>query len=154
MSSVFIANMAAAEKDFVSSIASGLLTLGGVHAPLKQTHSFLLHGSENTLDLYMKEGILIPGWGSAFCKGGRDPLFDTLDNLLFKEAEEIWLKIQSITKMLHDRDKMLWPNAACYTAAVCIATDYPIQTAGSLLIEGRLQVWTDIYLRHYNPRLP
>ena len=151
MSSVVIANMAAVEKDFTSSIAAGLMTLGGLHAPLEKAFAIL---GEDLVDTYLKHGILISGWGSAFHKGSPDPLFDTLDKMLFNNDMDTWIKIENITKVLHDKGKKLYPNAACYTAAVCMATDYPIQAAGSLLIKGRLDTWTKIFLEHYNPRLP
>mgnify|MGYP001346981891 CR=1 FL=1 len=153
-SSLLVGQCALVEKDYISSIAAALLTLGGRHGPTVQTVKFLSKIGDFDPTVYYKHGLVIPGWGSAFHKGEPDPHFDTLDGFLFEDNNSLWAKIKEYTNKIHDTGKILYPNAACYTAAVAITEGIPAEVSPYLLIKGRLDVWTDLYLKNKGTRLP
>jgi citrate synthase len=142
------------EKDYISSIASGMLTYGGVHGPVSQVVKFL-SGSFYTDEarLRIKEKRLVPGWGSAFVKGEPDPELSKIDRILYTENREVWDRIRKVTGILHESGKKIFPNAACYTASVCLALKFPVEAALYWLIRGRIGAWTEIYISNYNPKL-
>jgi len=134
--------------DYFKSIAAGLLTLGGLHAPLVKTYDLL--SSPDCLDqvdqaLATKQRIA--GWGNAFSKGEHDPIWVPVALLLAKESPALALKITAITNRFHERGKDLYPNPSCYTAASALALGIPRAGVGELLIRGRLKAWTEEYCR-------
>jgi citrate synthase len=149
VSSVMVGTCAKVEKDYFSSIAAGLLTLGGTHAPIVKTYEFLSRGKgcPSLASAFLKRNIRVPGWGSSFIKAEKDPIFENLDKMLsdFRIHEHIW----STTSMLQEEGAFLFPNAACYTAAVAITLDIPKDIAGYALIQGRLDGWTEIYYQNF-----
>lgn len=153
LSTTVIVNMALAEKDFASSVAAALLTLGGLHAPLTKAYIVLKGGPKINIKRSLKENLLIPGWGSGFVKGSPDPMFEKIDAMLLDASPVLHKRIQSITTLFHDAGKQLYPNAACYTAAFCIFSDYPIHAAAAWLLKGRIDSWCYSYLSNYNPRM-
>jgi citrate synthase len=153
-SSLLVGQCASSEKDYISSIAAALLTLGGRHGPTEQTVNFLTAVGSFDPRIYYQHKLMIPGWGSAFIKGEPDPHFDTLDGYLFEDNTHIWKKIKEVTTKIHNTGKILYPNAACYTAAVAITEGIPAEVSPYLLIKGRLDTWTSIYLQNKGTRLP
>ena len=153
-SSLLVGQCASVEKDYISAIAAGLLTLGGRHGPTVQTVNFLTSVDSFCPEIYYQHNLMIPGWGSSFIKGEPDPHFDTLDGYLFEDNPYIWQKIREVTDKMHDTGKILYPNAACYTAAVAITEGIPAEVSPYLLIKGRLETWTNIYLQNKGTRLP
>ena len=153
-SSLLVGQCAGSEKDFISSLAAALLTLGGRHGPTELTTRFLSSRScINETEFRIKSSLLVPGWGSAFHKEEPDPHFDKLDEYLSEDNPKIWGRIEDITELLHNADKILYPNAACYTAAVAITEGIPPEVSVSLLIRGRLETWTRIYLENQGTKL-
>ena len=154
LSSVVIQQCAAAEKDYISSIASGMLTYGGRHGPVSRVVRFLSGPSPaDEARLRIKGKRLVPGWGSGFVKGRPDPELSRIDRVLCVRNRDIWARIREITDILHESGKKIFPNAACYTASVCLALGFPAEAALYWLIRGRIGAWTEIYLENYNPRL-
>ena len=153
-SSMMIANMAMVEKDFLSSVASSILTLGGVHAPIIQTMD--LYDDPNPV--FRAETLLlnnrrIPGSGSSFVQGEPDPVFHKLDEMISDSELPRWsIVIKDITSLLEP--KALYPNAATYTAVVCLMNNIPKDIAIGTVLSSRLGQWEQIYLENYNPMLP
>ena len=154
LSSVVISQYATAEKDYISSIAAGMLAIGGVHGPVSQVVRFLSGSSyAEEARLRIKGKRLVPGWGSGFVKGRPDPELSRIDRVLCVRNRDIWARIREITDILHESGKKVFPNAACYTGSVCLALGFPAEAALYWLIRGRIGAWTEIYLENYNPRL-
>ena len=148
ISSNTILNMANLDKDYFTSVAAALLTLGTIHAPIVQTVSLLRDVNyEQTVESILSSpgSGKVPGWGSDFVKGESDPIFDEIDQCI--SNHEVYDKILHITELLHDNNKIIYPNAACYTAACSIIIKLPDAIAPYLLIKGRLEGWTDVYLK-------
>jgi citrate synthase len=154
LSSSVISQCAMAEKDYISSIVAGMLTYGGRHGPVSQVVRFLSGPSyADEARLRIKGKRLVPGWGSDFVKGRPDPELSRIDRVLCVRNREIWARIREITDILHESGKKIFPNAACYTASVCLALGFPAEAALYWLIRGRIGAWTELYLENYNPRL-
>lgn len=153
---------AAGGKDFFTSLAAGLLTLGETHAPLMQTYDFLmLHNSHKEFnpedfvkkaqDSYLSLGKRVPGWGSGFVKDKPDPMFEKLDDML--QSHDIHTVGGRITEYLHMMGYNIYPNASYYTIASCLATNTPIQSAPYHLVNARLHSWYEAWHNTYSNKL-
>jgi hypothetical protein len=148
ISTYAIASCAAGNGTWTNSIASGLLTLGGTHAPLEQSYEILASSdSLRVVELMFKDGLRIPGWGNSFHKGEPDPLWEKVDRWLSEHYSGIHGKIEDITQFLHAAGKHIMPNPSIYTAAAAIVLGVPANCAGFLFLQGRLLSWTQIYLK-------
>ena len=132
---------------YAQSIASGLLTLGGVHAPIETTVEMLewdfpARGAQE----FLKSGHPVPGWGNSFVKGEHDPEWAEVRAWLETHRRDIWAKIEDVTAILHASGKRIFPNPSIYTAAAAIALHIPARAAGFLFVSGRLGAWTQHYL--------
>jgi len=136
-------------KDFFSAIASGLLTLGGLHAPLSQTCQFLrLDDCKPYMEIVLSTRGRVPGWGSSFVKGEPDPIFEQLDRMLVPYP--IHARIQYVTGFLQGRELDIFPNASAYTSAVVVARGLQDPAAAYLLLKGRLDAWSAAFMKHEN----
>ena len=116
---------------YINGIASALLTLGGLHAPLIETYEFLRNP--------IVKGR-VPGWGNSFHKHVPDPLWVEVDRHI--KGWNIGLDIERVTEELHKMGKNIYPNPSCYTAATAIILGIPEEFIAWLFIEGRLSGWT------------
>ena len=148
ISSNAVAACSAGNGSWTNSIASGLLTLGGTHAPLEQSYEILASShSLQGVKLMFEDGLRIPGWGNSFHRGEPDPLWVKVDGWLAKHRSDLHTKIQEITQFLHAAGKNIMPNPSIYTAASAIALGIPANCAGFLFLQGRLLSWTQVYLK-------
>ena len=135
-------------KDYFTSIAGGLLTLGEIHAPLSQTFKFISRCSElnheNEIKTHLLNHYKIPGWGSSFIKEEPDPVFFAVDCML--EGSNMQESQKRVTQFLHNEGMMLYPNASYYTVACCIESNVPIEKAAFHLVNSRLPAWTELWM--------
>ena len=169
LSSEMISCAAKVEKDFGSACIMAIASLGGLHAPIEQTMELLSYPTAIRIaEVLLQDGSKVPGWGSSFVKGKKDPIFEELNSMIYNCDMKLWCLITDLTddlsdfhfslirnsKLLIKSDKDIYPNAACYTAACCILNEIPPCVAVKTLIQGRIDAWSDIYINNYNPRLP
>jgi hypothetical protein len=115
------------------ALCAAILSTGGVHAPLIQTHALLSCDDAPAVAAAMLDhGARVPGWGSSFAKGAPDPLLDEI-----AQYHDLGL----VTGVLHRRGLMLYPNLSAYTAATAITLGIPAEGCLWLLIQGRLAAW-------------
>ena len=146
---VTVKQSASLGKDYFNAIASGLLTLGGLHAPLSQTCCFLrLDDCKPYMESVLATRARVPGWGSSFVKGEPDPVFEQLDKELV--SYPIYARIEYVTGFLQGRKLNIFPNASAYTSAVVIALGMRDSTASYLLLKGRLDAWSAAFIQHEN----
>lgn len=127
-------------NDFRQAVIAALATLGGIHAPIRKTYRFLAN-----YDKTQALPEVVPGWGSDFIEKERDRQLDDW-------AKSIWLAnhnffdniIVNITDRLHAAEKLIYPNAACYTAATALILNFPEETAEFLMINPRLSAWSGL----------
>lgn len=134
--------------DYTKAIAAALMTLGGTHAPLLCTYDFLALSdpAAEASDL-LEEGQFIPGWGNGFIKGDHDPIWQDVRAILEAQYPAWFATIEDVTDVLHGHGKRIFPNPSCYTAVAALITGMPREIVPVILIRGRLQAWTDEYLR-------
>jgi citrate synthase len=134
--------------DYFKSIAAGLLTLGGLHAPLMATYD-LLESPDYLLRVSaaLARHQRVPGWGNGFVKDGPDLIWTDCAEAVANQAPALYERILSITDALHYAGKRIYPNPSCYTAAVALYLGIPRYAVGELLIRGRLKAWTNEYGR-------
>lgn len=146
-SAASVATLADVGKDYFTSIAGGLLSLGEIHAPLSQTFKLLQRCSEdnieNEIKTHLLNGYKVPGWGSSFIKGKPDPVFFAVDCML--EGTETKETEKRITSFLHEEGLKLYPNASYYTIACCIESKLPVEDAAFHLVSARLAAWTHLW---------
>ena len=154
-SSVTIQGCASLGKDFPSSVAAALMTIGETHAPLKQT-ALLLCSDEPVVMVndMLRWGYKVPGWGSSFFKEGPDLTFSKLDLLILEHDEETYWNMRNITQHLQAEGLKLWPNAACYTIASLIAAGENVKYADKYFIQYRLRAWHHLYVLNYKEGPP
>ena len=149
-SSVTIQGCASLGKDFPSSVAAALMTIGETHAPLKQTALLLCYDQPwDMVSQTLKHGKKVPGWGSSFIKGEPDLTFSKLDLLILEHDEKLWNNMNSITKYIQGTGLNLWPNAACYTIASLLVAGKNVKYADRYFIEYRLNAWHHLYTLNY-----
>lgn len=141
-----IKSCAIGNGNYENSIAAGLLTTGGFHAPLEQSVEILQEELSHISEL-ISNGVKIPGWGNSFHKGEPDPYWNDVDNWFRLNEPTIYKKICGITNLLHDNNKHLFPNPSTYTAAAAIALKIPKKAAAYLFVQGRLLSWSNIFLK-------
>jgi citrate synthase len=150
ISSVTAVNVAAGSMSYANAIASAILSTGnGIHAPLELTIQLLtdedpVAEARRILD----EGCKLPGWGNSFIKGGPDPLWGHVDNLLRDGFNPIWRTISGITAAASARGKNIHPNPSTYTAAAAIVLRIPPRLSPFLFVMGRLEGWSKLIAPH------
>ena len=140
-SSTLIKAMAQLGKPFNDAVATALMTLDSLHAPIADTCRMW--------NAYRDQGIKpwttkVPGFGSAWYKGQPDPVVEAfIESNIAPGAEEMLIELTQ-----HVRDytgKDLYPNAAMATALQARWSGYTPATAISMVIEGRLPIWRELY---------
>lgn len=129
--------------DYGKAIASAILTLGGVHAPLERTGRFLLNENPALLVPGMvQRKEKIPGWGNSFVTGSADPLWATVHERIESYYPDFGSKLSDVTEALALAGKPVFPNPSAYTAIAAIVLSVPLEVAPYLFILGRLGAWT------------
>ena len=147
VSTVVIANTAFGSADYSKAIAAGLMTIGGIHAPLWATMDLL--NSENAVEWVEKivaDNRRVPGWGNSFIKEKPDELWMGVDLCLkVSGINSRFIKnIEAITDKLHELGKKIFPNPSAYTAAVALVLGIPPAMAPMLFVTGRLSGWSEL----------
>jgi citrate synthase len=144
ISTVILRNAAEGSMNYEKSIAAAVLSIGGVHAPLPQTMEILSMPLPHIVSM-IENGMFLPGWGSSFEKSGIDPIWQPVHEHIDRYFHDRYVKIGDITDLLHARDKMIYPNAACLTAATALILEIPAAISPWLFVHGRLVEWTRIF---------
>jgi citrate synthase len=131
-----------ASGDYAKAMASALLTLGALHAPIEATYSLLASESPEirALDIMMARSK-VPGWGNSFVKGRADEMWCEVNSILMDHP--IHKAIDAVQSVMDE--KGIYPNPSCYTAASAIALGIPKRSAAWLFVNSRLAVWTRIF---------
>lgn len=148
ISTTTVLQCAAGNGTLTNSIAAGLLTLGGAHAPLEQSCEVLM--ASNPVEgarLLVADGYKVPGWGNSFHRGELDPCWVEVDQWLQENRPDLYAKIQAVTDFLYSTGKPVMPNPSTYTAAAALALGVPPRCAAFLFIQGRLLEWVKLFMR-------
>lgn len=140
--------------DFIKAVASGLGTVGGLHAPIEEVYELLDGFAPNLIryEYYVLHGKKMPGWGNSFITGKPDPIVESVMLYIDTGWPEIGKRIEYLTDILHGQGKHIYPNMACATAATAIILGMPKELSPVLLLHGRSLAWAEII--HDSQRQP
>ena len=127
--------------DYGMSLSAALSTIGGVHAPLTQSYDWLV-----STQVLPEKLVRVPGWGSSFEKGKPDSIWMPVQEHIYSNYPNLKERIEKITEWLHGKGKKIYPNASCFTAATGIALKMPKATLPWLFVQGRLRVWSALFM--------
>lgn len=138
--------------DLIKSITAAMMTLGGLHAPIKHVYSMLNKMNSPNGDYFCYKKLdPIPGFGSSFVST-KDPILEDLNDHIFasnkySRIHEYKRKIES--HLFETKNKSIYPNIAFYTAAYALVEEKSILFCESILLEARMPVWIEILKAHY-----
>lgn len=132
---------------YTQAIAAGLMTLGERHGPIVQTYRYL-HSLKPPAEVYasLPRSGRMYGWGSSFVRRRHDPIWADVRERIMGEDTELSERIEATTVVLHNAGKFIFPNAACWSAAVAITLGMPPHVSPWLFVQGRLDAWSGIIL--------
>lgn len=146
VSTVCLRTAYAGSNDYSKALVAALSSIGGLHAPIAETKRLLEHPDCLALARAMlKVGQKVPGWGNSFVHGSPDFIWGRVDELL-KGWQGLHGRLDSITCLLHESGKKVWPNPSAYTAATAIALEMPTAVSPWLFVSGRLDGWSRLLL--------
>lgn len=133
--------------DLPKALCSGLMAMGGRHAPIKETYELIDSVIHNRIDLINILEICenyVPGFGSSFVKDAPDPMLLKIHRKLQEVAPEYITVAQKIKEVLADSGKNLYPNLAFYTAAVAHYNKINIVFCEADMIKARIHSWIEM----------
>jgi citrate synthase len=131
--------------NFAQSLAAALCSLGGEHAPLEETYDIIQEASDSDIHDMIIMGNRIPGWGNSFVKAAPDPAWEPVDKCLKTHFHTVHNRVESITQILFESGRNVFPNPSCFTAATGLAVGMPKNLLSALFIHGRLNSWAQIF---------
>ena len=153
-SSEVIKIMAQLGKPFNDAVAAGLLTMGGIHAPVEE--------AQQEFSVFRNSGKLSedidkhPGFGSAWYKNQPDPVIEEFFNSLpdtCDEGAELLGQVEEYTDAVQRMyEKFIYPNAGLATAIANIALKRHPSMGMGLVIQGRVAAWEELYIMNYQYR--
>lgn len=147
VSSAIVKQIARVGKPLPEAIAAALLSVGELHAPVTQARVLLFRGTDEQIEIELKSGRRAPGFGNSFFKDGIDPAWRDMDVLIEKEFQDTWKRLWAIAELIRSvKGKMIYPNAAAYTAIVAHHLNMAWGAEPMLVIMGRLPAWTDQFI--------
>jgi citrate synthase len=148
-SSLAVANAARSSGELTKAITAGLASLGGKHAPIEGTVRLLsANDVEAEVDKYFALGQKVPGWGGTFQQDDRDPLWITVDQMIHADWPELGNRLDAITRLLHSKGKIIFPNPSAYTACAAIIMGLSPRLAPMLFLRGRMNGWYEIAAKY------
>lgn len=146
VSSAAVQNCAVGSGELTKAVASAILSVGGLHAPLVQTARLLKNpDAHKEAALMLERGEKVPGFGCSFTDG-EDPLWTKVSDLIREYFPDMQRKIDRIKGVLHMAGKKIQPNAACFTAAAGIISGMDEEIIPMLFIKGRLDGWGTLFM--------
>ena len=144
VSSHILLNTFIASGDSQKAIAAAILTFGNTHAPVGKVMT-TLQASNAEIKEFTKRNIQsgnkIAGFGSSFVKNKSDYLFEKIEELVSQQDPRSYEISRLITDILHDHGKIIYPNAAFWTAAGGNILGYDSNTIPFLLVACRMNGW-------------
>jgi citrate synthase len=126
-----------------NGIAAAVLTLGHMHAPILAARGLYENGEKQVVQLMIRRGQRIAGFGNSFYKTSIDPAFNDVMAILQVSFPKVMARINELSGWLIEANQPLYPNAALLTAAVCSELGIRGGTETSLFILWRLPVWVN-----------
>jgi len=146
VSSHVLLNTFIASGDSQKAIAAAIMTFGNTHAPVDKA-LLTLSATDSEIKeftkLNIRSGRKIAGFGSSFVKEKSDYLFRRIEEMVSERDPRAYKISRVMTDILHEHGKMIYPNAAFWTAAAGKILGYNKDTIPFLLIQCRMNGWKD-----------
>ena len=140
-SEIFYYSMMGSGK-LINGIASGLLSIGGPHAPLADARLVLFDQDiEKTIDM-ADSGQKISGFGNSFFKETIDPSWKEFAIYVKNNMPEQWRRISEIS--MHVKGGKIPVNAAGLTAAFADFYQMEYGSETILFVLPRVTAWTSM----------
>jgi citrate synthase len=128
--------------EFSHSIASALLTFGDIHGPTSYARRVIFDYPQEKIADIIDDGEQVPGWGNSFFKSSVDPSFAEFAHLIKEDYPDHEDKLQRVSEIIFKmKGKVLYPNAAAYTAVCAEILDLPRGCEIMLPIICRVPAW-------------
>jgi hypothetical protein len=125
---------------FVQALAAGVLTVGGIHAPVEAARRDFCEFEPEVYRLRIRSKERLAGLGNDFYKDRIDPAFQPVMVELERHWPDAFARLQAMSKIAFE-EKKLFLNAALLTAACCEICKVPPGIEYALLFVARMPVW-------------
>ena len=158
LSSVVATTAYIGSLNYLQGISAGILSLGGVHAPIEKCRKLLKKlqtmspmGFELHILGYIQNKKKVPGFGHSFYKEGIDPAFAAAYNRYLDLVQAYGSRnlIGEMNRHLEDafqrceKKFKIHPNAALITAAISEFLDLDPGSEMVIALRGRITAWVD-----------
>ena len=125
-----------------NAIVSGLLSIGGGHAPFEAARRVFECYQKVDVEVTANLGQKIPGFGNSFFKNRYDPAWLPVVNLVREKFPTKNERILQLTQWVFETThRQILPNAALYTAAFCVECQIPRGKESLIFLLARLPAW-------------
>lgn len=134
------------------AICSAILATGQVHGPVTDARLLLEQVCEgkdpsDMVDVYLSNGLKVPGFGNSFFKQEIDPCWLSVADFLIVEYPQVTDSIQKLQAALSAKGLELQPNAAMFTGAAAMLAGFPIGTEPAMFIVPRIGAWVQASIK-------
>lgn len=143
-STVAFVNAYGASGSIENGIASAVLTIGNLHAPIFDARIVYETWHANDFAQRISSGLRVPGFGNSFFKDRIDPAWEPVDSFIRERFPDIRSRIRNITQIMSDNNRAILPNAAMYSAAVCSELKFTYGTESAIFIMSRIPAWLSL----------
>lgn len=142
VSSAAVRNCNAGNPGTLNGIASAILSLGEIHAPVKRAREIWLN-KPNMLSTCLRLDCKVAGFGNSFFPNG-DPKWFPVRQHLKDHFPEAYGQLLAKEAIMLAKSPTLYANAAMYTAITCELLQVPVGHEALLFILPRLPAWFEL----------
>lgn len=143
-SSVACINAFASSGNLSNGISSALMTVGTLHAPIAEARKIYETATQKDVRGAMLRGDIVPGFGNSFFRVGIDPSWEGVARYIEANFPKMHGRIYDLTKWVQDSGKILYPNAALYSAAAASECRVKHGAEIALFALARIPAWTEL----------
>ena len=142
VSSAAVQNCNTGNPGTLNGIASAILSLGSVHAPVREAR-MVWKMDGDVIYRMLKDGVTVPGFGNGFFPGG-DPKWFPVRDILRAKFRAVYDRLGDRYLTMSQKSDTLWPNAAMYTAILCELLNVPDGQESLIVIMARMPAWFEL----------
>lgn len=140
-----------ATKSQPMAIASAILTLNNLHAPIEAARGVFDYYDDDKIRSDVAEGKRIAGFGNAFVKDSIDPVWLSVQGYMMTEYWEEYKRMIDLQNCINGyrqaknpKAKEIFCNPALFTAVLCSIYNVDYGNELTLFVMARLPIWTNI----------
>lgn len=125
-------------------IASAMMTLGSLHAPIEAARVIYETATQKSIIESVMQGNIIPGFGNSFFKVGIDPAWEQVSKYIELNLSDMHGRIYDLTQWMHRSGKILYPNAALFSAAAASECGVKRGAEVAIFAIARIPAWAEM----------